>query len=117
MSPNDLLGTAALISITIIVIGAWTMRQRLGSRASKLFFLAVLALVAWIFASNIFTFLLFFYLGGEETSALLNYSVMTVEIFVPGLLLLVSAVCFVCAARTIPAPNSSFKPTPSARLN
>ena len=106
MSPNDILGIAALISIAIIAVGAWTMRQRLGSRPSKLFFVAVLALIIWILASNMLTFLLFFYLGGEEASALLNYSVMTVEIFVPGLLLLVSAVCFTLAARTIRArPN------------
>jgi hypothetical protein len=82
------LGIAALIALAMIAVGAWTMRQRINSRASRIFFLAICALVLWLPVSSMVTSLLFFYLGSDENSAGLNYSVMTVEIFAPGLLML-----------------------------
>lgn len=105
MSPNDLLGIAALISLVIVAAGAWMMRQRITSRASRVFFLAILALVVWIPASSVITSLLFFYLGGDEISAWLNYSVMSVEIFAPALLLVLASSCFLLAVRAIPRPS------------
>ena len=109
--PNDWIGYAALFSLVLIVIGAWTMHQRLRTRSSLVLLSAISALVVWVPLSSVITSLLLFYNAPYADSAWLNYSVMTVEIILPALLLLLAAGGYLLACQAIPLPNQSFKPT------
>jgi hypothetical protein len=110
--PNSVFGFIAVISLVLVVLGSWLLHARLRNIQSRIFFLAVLSLAAWIPLSTIASFLVLRNSDQIGEQSALTWLGIATGATIPALLFLAMAVSFLLSVRTIERPNNSFKPKP-----
>lgn len=112
MGPDDILGAAAGLGLLIVVLGCWRLMRTLRSRSSRLLFASVVTLILWVVLSDTIYRAVFYYSDFSKPKAWENWVYLSLETFVPALLILCASICFWLVARSLPLPNNSFKPNP-----
>ncbi len=108
--PDTALGLVALIAFAFVVLGSWMLHARLRNRSSRMLFWSVGALAVWIPVASAVQF---FVVGNFEHSRnkdALNWLFVASDIIAPSFLLLVAAISFVLAVRTIARKQAAAAP-------
>ena len=105
MGPKELSGAAALLGLLIVVAGCWQLMRTLRTRPSRFLFVSLVSLIVWVLISDTITRVIFFYTDLSNPQTWANWALLSVEFFVPSVLVLIAAVCFWIVARSLPLPN------------
>jgi len=112
MGPQEILGVAAALGLLIVLSGSWLLMRSLRTKSSRLLFTSVAALILWSFLSDAIYRAVFYYSDLSKQNAWESWIYLSLDVFVPVLLILSASTCFWLVARSLSRPNSSFKPSP-----
>jgi len=99
--PDLISGMAAGMALLLSAIAAWMLHRRLRTRSSAGFAWSTTAMCLWPFLSSPAMATVIYYSGNPLPEPWANALGLTIDSFIPMLLTLASAVCFLLAVRGI----------------
>lgn len=107
VDPDSVLALAALAALLISVLAAWSLRRRLRNRATRWFAVSATLLAIWPFLSTASTYMVLTYGEPANPHPATNWFFVTIEVFLPSTLLLVTASSLWLSVRSIAAQPKS----------
>jgi len=101
MDSEIVLGIGGLAALLFALLGCWSLHRRLRIRSSFSLLASAVGLLVWIPASHVVDYLVMSRAAHGQTSAALNWILVTSDLIVPILLLLSAAVSFWLASRAV----------------
>jgi cytosine/uracil/thiamine/allantoin permease len=96
-----LFGVVALVSLLVVLIGAWTLNARLRTWPSRALLICLGLIVVWIPLSVVVEQFVAERFESSSSQSTLNWLFVASDVFVPAVLLLLAAISFLLVARSV----------------
>jgi Kef-type K+ transport system membrane component KefB len=107
MGPPDILGVASALALLTVVSGCWRLMRTVRSRSSRLLFASVVTLVLWALLSDTIYRAVFYHSDLSHPAGWENWFYLSLETFVPALLILLASVAFWFVVRSLPRADKA----------